>query len=124
MALSEQTIAELRAGAAAVAVHASKDGIDPAYMDAMIRTQQRARWLKTLEKEGKIRIVITQRMSMQKRDPVTNEVLRAATHVVWVGEEQFDDPAGELVGAWPSEVLVAQIALALSAGVGDKKDDV
>jgi hypothetical protein len=107
--LSEKTLAEMKAGAEQVAIHANKTGVDPEYMEAMIRTQQRAAWLKKREAEGKIEIVRTCRPN-----PGIDKHVAPVT-IVKVGDELFDDPNGELVGAWPSEVLVARVALALGA---------
>lgn len=107
--LSEKTIAEMRTGAAQLARHANKSGVDETYMDAMIRTQQRAAWLKRLEQEGKVKIERVLRRHTCVKDLDYNVT------VVRVGDETFDDPNGELVGAWPSEVLVARVAMALGA---------
>lgn len=121
MPLSEQTIAEMRAGAASVAAHASKDGLDPAYMDAMIRTQQRAKWLRTQEASGKIRTERQTRANTNVKDTDPRGVKFISHTVVFVGTVMFTDEAAEETGGFPSEVLVAQIAMALAAGVGDKK---
>lgn len=111
--LSERTIAEMRAGAETLAKHANKSGVSEDYMQAMIRTQQRAAWLKTLEQEGRIRIERCIRPHTAIK--VLEGKLDYTVTLVRVGDETFDDPNGELVGAWPSEVLVARVALALGA---------
>lgn len=116
MALSQKTIEEMRAGAATVAAHASTNGIDPAYMEAMIRTQQRAAWLKDQQKAGFCAVVNINRHN-------TNDKTHATYTVVKVGDEVFDDVNAELTGGWPSEVLLARVALAISAGQGAKKSD-
>lgn len=116
--LSARTIAEMKAGAETLAAHAGKNGIDPEYMEAMIRTQQRASWLKALEKDGKIRIermISPQHLNTDRHIP--------ATTVVHIGTETFDDVNAELTGSWPSEVLVARIAMALSSGQADGTRD-
>lgn len=115
--LSARTIAEMKAGAETLAAHAGKNGIDPEYMEAMIRTQQRASWLKALEKDGKIKIerLIRQHSNSDRHIPPTT--------VVHIGTETFDDVNAELTGSWPSEVLVARIAMALAAGQADGTRD-
>lgn len=112
MALSQKTIDEMKAGAMALANHASKHGIDEEYMQAMIRTQQRAAWLKRLDSEGKIKLERIIRANTSAR---VNGKFDVPVTVVHVGDETFDDPSGEMVGAWPSEILVARVALALTA---------
>lgn len=115
MPLSERTIAEMRAGAATVAAHASATGIDDEYMAAMIRTQERAKWLKTLACAGTIRIEQMSRPHTNTK--VTSDGIRIKTRtVVWVGDNMFEDESAELTGAFPSECLIAQVALALAAG--------
>lgn len=116
MPLSEKTLAEMAAGAEAVAKHLGKSGIDPEYMESMVRTQQRAMFLQNLDREGKIRVE-------RKTRPRTNDPMSGpqTTTVVHVGTNSFDDPSGEMIGAWPSEVLVAQVAMALAAGEGEKE---
>lgn len=116
MPLSEKTLDEMRAGALEVAKNAGAGFVDPAYMEAMIRTQQRAQFLKSLEQEGKIRIERVLRphtSDIEKRHGYNGQKT-----LVWVGQHSFEDPSGELTGAWPSEVLVANVALALAAGEG------
>lgn len=111
--LSQKTIDEMRAGAEQLARHANKNGVDEAYMEAMIRTQQRAAWLKALERDGKI--VIERSIRRFTSIKVEDGKLDYPVTLVKVGTEIFDDPNGELVGSWPSEVLVARVALALGA---------
>lgn len=119
MPLSERTIAEMRAGAATVAAHAGAHGIDEAYMEAMIRTQQRAKWLKVLQSEGRVRV--EQQSRPHTSSKVNEQGIRISTRtVVWVGDNEFTDESAELTGAFPSEVLVAQVAMALAAGEGEK----
>lgn len=117
MPLSEKTLAEMRAGAEAVARFAGANGLTPEYMEAMVRTQQRAAWLKDLEKLGHLRIERVARLR-------TNDKALEARTVVYVGDNTFEDPSAEMTGAWPSEVVCAQIALALTAGQGVKKPDI
>lgn len=116
-ALSDKTLEEMRAGAASVAAAAGASGIDPDYFAALTRTQIRAKWLKDLEKEGKLRI------DRKIRIHTSDKMSATASITVWIGEEPFSDPVGEITGVWPSEVLTAQIALALQAGVGEQQVD-
>lgn len=118
MALSAKTLAEMRAGALALAAHANKDGIDPAYMDAMIKTQQRAAFLRSLAQERKITIEKTPRPRSNDKTYGPPEQI-----VVYVGGEMFTDEIALMSGSWPSEALVAQVALAVAAGVGAKPRD-
>lgn len=114
MPLSEQTIAEMKAGMGAVAKAEGRE-IDSNYMDAMIRTGIRAKWLKDREKAGQIRIEkVLRRYTSGAKMPGDG-----FEFVVHVGLEQFTDPNACLLGYWPSEVLLAQVALALGAGVGE-----
>lgn len=114
MPLSEQTIAEMKAGMGAVAKAEGRQ-IDSDYMDAMIRTGIRAKWLADQQKSGKIRIEkVVRRNTGGAKTPGD-----AFEFVVHVGLEQFTDPNACLLGYWPSEVLLAQVALALGAGVGE-----
>ena len=116
MPLSERTIEEMKAGAAALAAHAGQHGISPAYMEAMIRTQERAKWLVSLEKEGRIKIVKQARYRTNVKEDATRTE-------VFVGDNKFTDESAELTGAFPSEVLVAQVAMALAAGEDIKKEE-
>lgn len=114
MPLSEQTIAEMKAGMGAVAKAGGQE-VDNAYMDAMIRTGIRAKWLRDQEKAGKIKIEkVMRRNTGGQRTPGDG-----FEFMVRVGTEQFWDPNACLLGYWPSEVLLAQVALALGAGVGE-----
>ena len=116
--LSEKTIAEMRAGAASVTSHAGEHCLDPTYMETLIRTQQRANWLQALECQNKISIVRTMRPHTNvKRD--RHGVWLTGMYVIHVGEHKFTDPLGEQTGTWPSEILTAQVALALGAGAGE-----
>lgn len=119
MALSDRTIEEMRAGALAVAKHAGANGLDEAYMEAMLRTQVRAAWLKTLAREGRIMI---ETVSENRHKVGHNGTQLVAYNVVHVGDNKFRDEVAELTGAWPSEVLTAQIVLALGAGEAEKDD--
>lgn len=112
MSLSQKTIDEMKAGMRQVASHAGRNGVDPEYMDAMIRTGIRAKWLHTLEKEGRVKI------EKRLRGNTGGEKTHgdACTYVVHVGANQFEDINAQITGCWPSEVLVAQVALALGAG--------
>lgn len=116
--LSEKTIAEMKAGARCLAEQLTAGHVDPDYMAAMIRTQERAKCLRELERDGKIIIEqVTRRHTNVNKVQGGDGVL--TYHVIRVGKLEFRDEIGEMTGAWPSEVLVAQIVLALQAGQGE-----
>lgn len=113
--LSEKTRLEMEAGAKALAVN---NGIDealaPEYMAAIIRTQQRMRQLQIWENDRKVEIEYTSHMNVG-RDGMQH---RAYVHVLDANGRRwtaFDDALAERCGGWPSEVLMANIALALQA---------
>lgn len=115
VALSQQTIDEMRAGMSAVAKADGRE-VDAEYMDAMIRTGIRAKWLTDLQKAGRIRIEKVPR----SYTGVGKTVGDTLVYVVHIGTEKFEDVNACVTGAWPSEVFTAQVALALGAGVGEK----
>lgn len=114
MPISEQTKLEMEAGALQLAKVLGKVELPPGYMEQVYATQMRHRQLKEWEKEGHITI------EWVGRRDTKNE--RAAHHVmVHCGEHSFNDIPAEEAGAFPSEVLIANIALALAAGQGNKR---
>ena len=118
--LSEKTIEEMKAGAEALAKYAGLAAVDPDYMAAMIRTQERAKLLKIWENDGHIQIERQARVHTNiKKDTAGQEL--STTTVVHVGQHVFTDEVAELTGAFPSETLVALIALTIDAGEGFKK---
>lgn len=113
MGLSAQTIAEMKSGMTAVAKADGRE-VDPEYMDAMIRTGIRAKWLMDLQKAGKIKIEKVPRRNTSAVKTLGDTLV----YVVHIGKETFEDVNACVTGAWPSEILTAQVALALGAGVG------
>lgn len=119
MALSQKTIDEMKAGMSQVAAN---DGgiISAEYMSAMIRTGVRAKWLRDREKEGKLRIVKVQRSQTnfkREGDNWVYEVHMGKDHTLQV----FLDDNACLMGSWPTEILMANVALALGAGIGQEE---
>jgi hypothetical protein len=118
MPLSDKTLAEMQAGALTLAIHRGEIALDPGYMEAMIRTQERAKLMKIWEAEGTIRI-----------EHVINPVkpvpgIRPPSYkVIHCGICTFQDIDAEMSGGYPSEILVANIALAISSGEHKKKPE-
>jgi hypothetical protein len=80
-------------------------------MEAIIRTHERHLQLKSWEADGRIRIV-------RMLDEAKTIARGLAVHytVVRIGSKlEFDDRNAEAQGGWPSELFMAQIALALEA---------
>lgn len=123
MALSQRTIDEMKAGMTQVAKNGGVGELEPGYMDAMIRTGIRAKWLRDREKEGKLRIERVLRRHTNVRHDYEGRAPEYTTFVVHVGKELFTDDNACLTGCWPSEVLLAQVALALGAGVGESGEE-
>lgn len=112
MPISEKTLAEMEAGALALAKSRGETELSPGYLEAIVRTQMRYNCMRAWEKEGKITI-----------EPVILDNTRraAAYKLIHCGDVTFDDRDAESRGAYPSEVLIANIALALSSGVHKAK---
>lgn len=113
MPLSQRTITEMATGAEALAKATGEAGMDAEYVAALLRTQQRANFLKELEGEGKCRV--EHRTRPRTNDPGSGP---SKQRIVHVGDNMFHDDAAELNGCWPSEVLIANVVLALAAGQG------
>lgn len=118
MPLTDKTIAEMKAGAEALAAQRGET-LPPGYMEAMVRTQERHRLLKVWEKEGKI---IIERVSRPYKAAPDNIAMLTSYNLIHCGDQTFDDVEAEGRGAYPSEVLIANLALAIGAGVhkGDR----
>lgn len=119
MPLSQRTIDEMKAGMAQAAAHGG-GAVTAEYMDAMIRTGMRAKWLRDREKEGKLKIVKVQRGNTSAKKEGDNWV-----YEVHMGKgptlQVFLDDNACLMGAWPTEILMANVALALGAGIGQEE---
>lgn len=98
MVLPDKTILEMRAGAMAVA-KAGGPSVDSDVLGMLERAQQRMAALRRWEREGTLRVVAT------------------ATRLLhYVGAEVFEEEQVVLEwGGYPSELLVARIALAIQA---------
>jgi hypothetical protein len=112
MPLSDKTLAEIEAGTKQVKRNANEsDTLPEGYMDAMIRTHERNRLLRMWENDGKITVEYTKRYTSQKQ--AEGEQFHTVVHVK--GGGSFTDLMAERVGGFPSEVLIAQLALCLRA---------
>lgn len=87
--------------------------LPPDYMDRIIRTQQRHAQLKRWETDGKVEVEHASILSHDKRSTIN----RIYVHVLKDKKRftAFEDLLAEQTGGWPSEVLVANIALALQS---------
>jgi hypothetical protein len=80
-------------------------------MEAIIRTHERHLQLKSWEAAGRIRI-----LRMLDDGKITARGMAVHYTVVRIGSKlRFDDRNAEAQGGWPSELFMAQIALALEA---------
>jgi len=105
---------EMAAGAQAVANQSGK--VLPAdYMDAILRTADRHAQLKAWEAEG--RIHIEKRVSYPPYDAAETGGLTVRWIEIRIGSKlKFDTRETEQdMGSFPSELLIARIALALEA---------
>jgi len=107
--LSERTKAEMRAGAAALAEQQGRP-LDPDYLERCLRTQQRMKALRDWEAKGLVTIEQTTSYDMPRN--MTNYKI---IHHVKNGPSFTDHELAHYSGDYPSEVLIANIALALSA---------
>lgn len=120
--LSAKTLAEMAEGAAQVRRNSGVEGaLPPGYLDAIMLTQQRTMTLKLWERQGRIEIEYNTRFSTSDKD----EALRATlVHVKMPdgSKATFQDLHAQETGGWPSEYLIAEIALALMANEGKPYD--
>lgn len=106
--LRESTLAEMRAGAEAVAKEAGVE-FNEEYFEAARDMLARHTTMHEWQRRKLIRIV---------RD---TEAGKRIDPVVYVGKTAFPDPLG--YGSWPSALLVAQVALAIEGGMHLEKDE-
>ena len=105
MPITAQTRLEMEAGALALAKQRGQNSLPEGYMDAVIRTHERHLQLKSWEAAGRIRI-----------ERKLDHIKPCHYTIVHIGSSlHFDDRNAEAVGGWPSELFMAQIALALEA---------
>jgi succinyl-CoA synthetase beta subunit len=118
--LSEKTRLEMEAGAKALATQ-SGSALPPGYMDAIVRTHERHAQLRRWETSGKIRVEHTKRyksggVRYKYNDDTLAETWHTMIHVLTErGGPTFTDIDAEQSGAFPSEVLIANIALYLQS---------
>lgn len=119
MPFTEQTKQEMIAGARAVAaangLHVT---ITPDYMEAVFNTQKRMAAIRAWEKEGVI--AIEKRQTVATQQPGWPYQRFVTWTVVHVGPHEFEDRDAEMKGIFPSELLLAQVALCLAAGEAEK----
>lgn len=110
MPITEQTRREMEAGAKAIA-NTSGYKLPADYVDVVLRTADRHAQLMLWEAEGRIRIE-----KMTGVDPATGCVearwleIRIGSKITYDTRETEQD-----MGSFPSELLIAKIALALEA---------
>lgn len=104
--LSESTLAEMRAGAQAVAVNSNVE-FNADYFEAARDMLARHTTINEWKRRGFIRVE-------------NGEPGKRVDPTVFVGDKAFPDPLG--YGSWPSALLVAQVALAIEGGLHLKKD--
>jgi hypothetical protein len=104
----------MAAGAAAVAAHARDVSVSPELIERAFATAERSKALCHWQSEGKCHIE-------QVIRPHTNMRIGRTFREVSVGGLKFSEPDVEQVGGWPSELLFAQIALAVTAGQWKKE---
>lgn len=117
--LSQKTLDEMQAGARTLAQHQGRaaGGVDPVALVAGIRSvQERHAALKRWEREGLLTIEY-----QSTTDHSRNGLKHTILHHVKNGPTLTETPEALLCGGYPSELLTAQIALAISScsGGGD-----
>jgi hypothetical protein len=115
--LTAKTLAEMQAGANALAAKASREALPPEYLEGMRAIHSRNLTLRNWEAAGKLRIETTKRWSVKYEDRAARN-WHTLYHVVLSSGQTgptFNDIPAERAGASPSELLIANIALALQA---------
>lgn len=112
MALSPDTLAEMKAGAARVAAlkghsQAATDKVVAAVLARCQDTSARAHLLNRWEGNGYLDVRWSRRYT---NVPEPNE-----HRIVFIAGQQITDVEAERAGAWPSELLIAKCALILRA---------
>lgn len=119
MDVSEKTRLEMEAGAKQLAIVNGKD-LSPDYLAAVIRTQERDAQLRRWIVSGKIKIEEPTRYQQgtvrYKREPGDRDPNEVTIHVLpKAGGPKFTDTEAVKSGGYPSEVLIANIALYLQS---------
>lgn len=114
--LSAKTLAEMEAGARVLAQIAGDANLPPGYMDSLKAVHSRNELLRRWERDGKVTIETTKRLSVPMEGRSTHD-WHSLYHVKCPNRDTvtFNDIPAERVGASPSELLIANIALALQA---------
>lgn len=101
--LSKKTLLEMNAGIEQL----RKNGVDlkPNHLKKMVRSRERRQLLDAW-------------IGSRKVSKVPIEELHGHVIGIRVGDQIFYDDEAALAGSYPSEVLIANLALALGAGVG------
>jgi hypothetical protein len=118
MPLSEKTLAEMEAGALALAKQRGESELPPGYMEAMIRVQERHRLLKVWVEAEQITIEC---VIPPSHDPGMRLRPGQAYNIIHCGALTFDDISAEEHGMYPSELLIANLSLAIMSGQANKK---
>lgn len=117
MGMSEKTRLEMEAGARQLAVVRGED-LSPEYMAAALRTQERDAQLRRWITGNKVKVLDPARYIAgtvrYKRDLMPDTPTHVVLKVLPDGPE-FTDKEAEKNGGYPSELLIANLALALQA---------
>lgn len=116
MGLSQKTIDEMAAGQRALALQSKRlTGPQIALLDKAVATQERMKLLRQWECEGKVQLGTTRRYTNDGQ-PWQREVrVMAENKFVDGGQVEIECFTEEDYGGYPSEVLIAKIAMALQA---------
>lgn len=113
--LSQKTLDELAAGAAALAAQSARTTLSPERLKELVSVQERAACLRDWERKGwltvyKPPIRMLSDTGVREIDPTVYKVRSSTGSDTLV---EFDDRVAEANGTSPSELLLANIALAL-----------
>ena len=118
MPVTERTKLEMMAGAKALAAARGVNvTISPEYMDAVFNTQKRMACIRAWEKEGII--TIEKRQEIKAPDMIGVRTMPVTWTIIHVGKHEFEDRDAESKGIFPSELLLANVALCIEATSGD-----
>lgn len=124
MALSNRTLAEMRAGAEQIAANAGRefDGDMEKLLANLTNVAERSDAIKRWEREGLL--TIETRLSWDHRAEDTNAGrTKAILHHITNGPTLEESAEALAFGGYPSELLVAQIALAIASCRGKETGD-
>lgn len=109
--LSAKTIAEMKAGAEQAASHRQQT-LKPGELERLMNIYERQRTLVEWERRGWITIRKNTKLQRMDNDDVK---IRWTSYIVEGMDVEFEDRGAEELGASPSELLIAQVALALAS---------